>query len=562
MWKCACILLLRLCAVESRFFANETELGTIQGMEADDGDYVMFLGIPYAKVNATNPFGSSIPYPKYDNVFKAFDGTVVCPQIDEFSNMYTGTLDCLRLNVYVPNTGSQNKAVVIYIHGGAFRQGNGGKYILGPEYLVRHDVIVVTFNYRLGPYGFLCTNWPELPGNQGIKDQYIAMQWVKNNIHAFGGSPERITLMGHSAGSMCVDMHLLAKRPRLYQQAILQSGAATAPGQLMYPDDAPTLEIARSLGLNATDVSKAVALLASTDPKSVISASESYEYKFCVEKEHKNVFGYITEHPEKSKASNVDGLNILSGVTDNEFLFALYGSAGIDKFNNSNIFRQNLEYVFDLENIEEMAIIVQHFYLGDGQNDFTNRYKVVDYLSDSLFLYPMQRALNKYSQHKNTTVYFYVFSYDGNRNFFKSMYNVTESGAAHADELGYLFHGKIMKTIPTAQDVTMVDKISKLWTNFIKYGNPTPETNALIPVIWPPMVGTNGILRGLQIDKHLQVISRPFHSRMAFWELLYNTHEGRLKTALSTNSSTSNKTYNSFFYIVLNVIYIVYYIFT
>ncbi|XP_041973344.1 acetylcholinesterase-like [Aricia agestis] len=423
-----------------------TPLGRIRGVPADDGDYAMFLGIPYAKLNASNPFGATTPHEKFDKVFEAFSESEICPQIREVQGStdapYGGGLDCLTLNVYVPNTRTGDRAVYIFMFGGQFTRGRSDRSYYGPRYLVRHDVIVVTFNYRLGPYGFMCTHIPEVPGNQGLRDQRDAIGWVRDNIRAFGGDPQRITIGGHSSGAMTVDMHILTERPRLFQQAIVQSGTATYSGFLGPTDKMSLTNIARDLGFETNDTYAALSFLASASPETVIRATiNKYQWKPCIEDEFERVESFISENPELSAGSNVDGL---------------------------------------------------------------------------------KRQLRKYAKHRDTSVYMYMFSYDGRRNRMKRFYNISQAGATHSDELGYIFTMDFIPDEPNSEDQSKIDQITTLWTNFIKYGNPTPERSALLPVSWTPLTGDT--VPCLQIGTNLTPISRPFHQRMTFWDLFFDTY--------------------------------------
>ena len=119
---------------------------------------------------------------------------------------------------------------MVYIHGGGFVTGSGGIDFWPPGYFMDHDVILVTFNYRLGTLGFLSLATPELPGNMGLKDQHLLLQWVQDNIESFGGDPRQVTLFGESAGGASVGFHLVSKiSVGLFQRAILQSGTQYAP---------------------------------------------------------------------------------------------------------------------------------------------------------------------------------------------------------------------------------------------------------------------------------------------------------------------------------------------
>lgn len=111
----------------------------------------------------------------------------------------TGQEDCLVLNIYTPLMEDTDKKksypVLVWIHGGGFVSGSGSPSMYGPEYFMEQpDLILITLNYRLGPLGFLGMNDDVLPGNLGLWDQLLALKWIKKNISAFGGDPERVGL--------------------------------------------------------------------------------------------------------------------------------------------------------------------------------------------------------------------------------------------------------------------------------------------------------------------------------------------------------------------------------
>ncbi|RUS34167.1 Alpha/Beta hydrolase protein [Jimgerdemannia flammicorona] len=136
--------------------------------------------------------------------------------------------NCLHLNVWTPPIQTQPKEgwpVMVYVHGGAFRNGNGS----APSHVNSKPIVLVTINYRINIFGFLASN--ELAedsgdgsaGNYGLLDQRLAFEWVKENIHHFGGDFSRITAFGNSTGSMSILLHLFISR-NLFHRAILQSG--------------------------------------------------------------------------------------------------------------------------------------------------------------------------------------------------------------------------------------------------------------------------------------------------------------------------------------------------
>ena len=148
---------------------------------------------------------------------------------------YSYSEDCLFLNIWTPEAALKGGRlpVLVYIHGGGFTGGCGHeKHFDGPIWPTK-GVVAVTFNYRLGPLGFLTL--PELAeeaghtGNYGLYDQMTAIKWVKDNIAAFGGDPENITVMGQSAGAMSVQQHCLSPMTEgLFHKAVMSSGGGVS----------------------------------------------------------------------------------------------------------------------------------------------------------------------------------------------------------------------------------------------------------------------------------------------------------------------------------------------
>ncbi|MFA7604022.1 MAG: carboxylesterase family protein [Novosphingobium sp.] len=140
--------------------------------------------------------------------------------------------DCLYLNVWTPDGGAPGaKPVMVWIHGGAFMAGSANPY--DASALAREgDIVVVTINYRVGVLGFVnfaeALGLPAIPSNLGLRDQIAALEWVRDNIAAFGGDPERVTICGQSAGSLSVSLLMLSPAARgLFHGAVAQSGAVS-----------------------------------------------------------------------------------------------------------------------------------------------------------------------------------------------------------------------------------------------------------------------------------------------------------------------------------------------
>ena len=151
-----------------------------------------------------------------------------------FDSSVTGQEDCLLLNIYVPaealNKGKQ-MPVMVWIHGGALIHGSNRFDEQGPQDYMDREVIIVTINYRLGPFGFLSLGNDEVFSNAGFYDQNLALQWVNQNIEAFGGDQNSVTLFGESAGALSVNVQFLSPMSQgLFQRIILQSCSTEAPG--------------------------------------------------------------------------------------------------------------------------------------------------------------------------------------------------------------------------------------------------------------------------------------------------------------------------------------------
>ena len=203
--------------------------GSVRGQSS--GEVSRFLGVPFAASPARTgwlePPEPVDPWPGVRDAVE-FGATVPknpypWPTSELLEDTDHDGDNCLNLNVWTPDvTGSA--AVFVWIHGGAFRNGTGSAPICDGTAFARDGVVCVTINYRLGVYGFVDVG--DGPANIGLRDQIAALRWVRENIAAFGGDPDRVTIGGESAGAMSVGALLSSPLGRgLFGGAILQSGA-------------------------------------------------------------------------------------------------------------------------------------------------------------------------------------------------------------------------------------------------------------------------------------------------------------------------------------------------
>ncbi|RDH10940.1 carboxylesterase family protein, partial [Tsukamurella pulmonis] len=168
---------------------------------------------PWAGERDASAFGPTVPKPGYQGPV----AEILTAEPD-----FPGA-ECLNLNVWAPE-GAERLPVFVWIHGGAFRNGSGRSGYYDGAAFARDGVVCVTINYRLGALGFLDTG--DAHTNLGLRDQIMALQWVRENIAAFGGDPSRVTVAGESAGAMSVGSLLGSPLAQgLFAQAVLQSGA-------------------------------------------------------------------------------------------------------------------------------------------------------------------------------------------------------------------------------------------------------------------------------------------------------------------------------------------------
>lgn len=246
--------------------------GLVSGTMGQRGDIQIFRGIPFAAppvgelrwrapqpvkpwsgVRRCNAFGPS-PMQGSPAPFSMWSAEFLIPK-EPISE------DCLYLNVWtggstVGKNPASRRPVLVWIYGGGFNSGGSGVPIYDGEATARKGVVFVSLNYRVGPFGFLAH--PELTresgrnasGNYGLMDQIAALQWVKQNIAAFGGDPANVTIAGQSAGSMAVNCLVASPLAKgLFNKAIAESGANFArPNTPLAQAEANGLKTMQALG--------------------------------------------------------------------------------------------------------------------------------------------------------------------------------------------------------------------------------------------------------------------------------------------------------------------------
>lgn len=297
-----------------------TKKGLVKGITQKifTGKFVdAFLGIPFAQPPVGKyRFRHPQPVNPWPGELDASHMSNSCYQVNDtfFGASFVGTSiwnantplseDCLHLNIWTPfgvaNTtipSTQNgfartsqrpapgastnpsvqRPVLVWIFGGGFYSGTSTLSLYeGGALASEEDIIVVSMNYRVSALGFLYFGRHDAPGNAGLFDQLLALQWINDNIDQFGGDPNRVTIFGESAGAVSVAFHLLSPLSRnLFSQAILQSGAATCPWGYMESREiiANGLQLASALNCpsNQSDLDAVIECLLKADPMALVS---------------------------------------------------------------------------------------------------------------------------------------------------------------------------------------------------------------------------------------------------------------------------------------------------
>ena len=232
-----------------------TSNGKILGFEK--GGVLQFRGIRFATAERFGPPRAVEPW---DDVFEATEFGAIAPQNPSPLETMLGagamatSEDCLFLNVFTPALDDTPRPVLVWIHGGGFTAGAGSTpWYAGNRLVAQGDVVVVTINYRLGVLGFVNLDGFEGSGNNGIRDQVTALEWVRDNISSFGGDPTNVTIFGESAGGMSVGTLLgTPSASGLFHRAIPQSGAAA---NIARPDESQRVaeQVLHALGLHHGD---------------------------------------------------------------------------------------------------------------------------------------------------------------------------------------------------------------------------------------------------------------------------------------------------------------------
>ncbi|KAJ8303857.1 hypothetical protein KUTeg_017440 [Tegillarca granosa] len=500
-------------------YTIQTTLGQIKGLVIQNHNtqkVYQFFRIPFAKPPVGSlRFKKPEPYGAWNGILDATKLPSACMQ--KTFQISTGSEDCLYLNIYVPNEVSvgKNKTRIWVSNDGS-------------ELASAGDVIVVTINNRLNIFGFISSADSKLPGNYGLWDQRLAIQWVKNNIRDYGGNPSSITIFGESAGAVSVGYQSLSPlNSGLFQRAILQSGSPLSKmatieyGKLdLFAKHAGCYGYVRVYVIKCLQHSSALHLLN-------VYVNASMENKSL-----KPIVGGVVDgellpaKPEillKDKGSSsykfFRSLDIIIGSVSMEgslFLVPL-GRNGEQTFQNltTKLLCDVLSPTISAEFFNHISTISQaicdRYKVQNGDTTMMAEQgrQLLNMYSDLFYISPAVELLHIHSKDNlQRRTYQFLLSY-GN-----DLYRVFPTpdwvqGAHHGSLNVFLFGFKQFAANKSfsVEEYNMSQTILNYWTNFAKTGNPNEDS--LISPDWPE--------RYFQLDKNIQSKSHLFNERVRFW---------------------------------------------
>jgi len=446
----------------------KTDGGLVQGMA--EGDLTVFKGIPFA----APPVGelrwkAPAPVDKWSGVKKTTAFAPACMQ-NSAANPALGlpalnvSEDCLYLNIWTPaKTAGEKLPVMVWIYGGGFTMGTTSYDLYNGANLAKKGVIVVSIAYRVGPFGFLAHSGlsAESPhhvsGNYGLLDQIAGLKWVKDNIAAFGGNPEKVTIFGESAGGIAVSM--LAASPLakgLFQGVISESGgsfgptlASKVPGVNVQP--LPTAEKA------GEDFAKKLGAMTVADLRKIPAEEMQKKGGGAIGSSWPVLDDYVIKGDQYKlyQRGEYNDVPVLIGTNSDEGALFVFNTT-------ANAFKKSTE-----EGYGPFAESILKAY--PATTDAVALQSSRDLMRDITFGWSTWVWAQLQANTGKSKVFMYYFNHkppEAPNAPFKS------KGASHGSEMAYVFNNLTPGVNYTASDHTTAEAMATYWTNFAKTGDP------------------------------------------------------------------------------------------
>ncbi|XP_049828979.1 venom carboxylesterase-6-like [Schistocerca gregaria] len=510
--------------------------------------FYAYLGIPYARP----PVGKlrfQVPRKPdpWEGVLQATQEGNRCPQLSYPERKYEGDEDCLYVNVYAPlvnkNDGADTwrvkRDVIVVIHGGGFQFGSGDITNFCPDHMMDHELVLVTFNYRLGPLGFLSTGDTVLPGNYGLKDQAMLLRWLRRNIGFFGGNPKSITLLGIHAGGASAHYHMFTELSYgKFQGAISISGTALSPWAQVSSVEARrrAFRLGELVGCRKKQLKDSELLLDcllktsaeelvrqipkildwSTDlTMPFVPVTEPYMPRnrtfvtLPVEQMIRMIGQYGYQVPWLIGSTSHEGLG--------QSLMMLVFRYMMNELNEDPGKYVPKYLGLTIEGDEERAAAIGRqiwdYYMEDQPLTRATIGRLINMTSDFYTYYGVTRSVELHTN--QTSMPMFVYNYAWQRHKSPIVLGVPQGADVHL-LFPNIVAGK--KLNYTREEYKFVDKMVEIIVNFAKGGDPTKDkSEALESVVWPRAEGRHFTYQ--LIDKKWRSVDGGLHpERMAFWE--------------------------------------------
>ncbi|MDX6741674.1 carboxylesterase/lipase family protein [Actinocorallia sp. A-T 12471] len=481
-----------------------TQAGLVQGTSPDAKGVRAYKGIPYAAAPVGNLRWKAPQAPSpWLGVRQATSFGNACYGVPQPSPVAMSE-DCLTVNVWAPS-GVLPKAVLVWPSGAGFQTGSSAQSVFDGAALAAEGVVVVTFNYRLGVFGFLARQDLDQEsgssGAWGLRDQIAALSWVKTNIGAFGGNPNKVTLFGASAGAHSVGMLMASPRTNgLFSKAIAESGAYwdSAHGSLPTHAQAVSRGQALSAQLNAPNLAALRAI-----PADTLNLA--------------TMWNPMTDPLLTAFAPSIDGYVLTKAPAqvfkdgDQRKIPLLAGYNGAENFP-----------LFDLQVLPhgtpaEFYAAAEELFGADRMAEFQQLYPAADnaqaaesafaLLADMTISQQTWEMLDNHQRTTSAAAYGYKFTYT-------SPYSPV---AAHVAEIPFVFgnldepqYFSPFSPPATAADRSFSAKVRDYWVNFAETGNPNGSG---LPS-WPQYTGPGSSL--LELKSAPSTIADPDAARFQF----------------------------------------------
>ncbi|MFB9948503.1 carboxylesterase/lipase family protein [Rhizobium puerariae] len=493
----------------------ETNAGTVEGF--GENGYAVFLGVPYAApITPERRFMAPRPVARWSGVRPARALSAVCPQIPTYgpvgkaaaSKLEFGT-DFLTVNIRTPSV-KGSAPVLVWVHGGGYAVGSANEAVLQSGAFAASGIVEVTVNYRLGALGFLHLN-DGSPDNRGLLDQIAALEWVRDNIAAFGGDPKRVTFAGRSAGGFAIAAVMAMPAARgLFARAMPQSGASTGVSSM---EDAQKLNRRMLDRLQVTeaelrDLPFETLLVAQRD-----LCNESYEQHDFDRDGSASMLGVpfvpvidgtsLPLHPEDAAArGETAAVPMMIGCTTGEYVTHATAQPEMDFEGAARLLHERVRPM----GATGAGIVARY---RQALPDHTPRgiWRAVG--GDLVFQNPATRFARLHAAHQ--PVYKYLYG----------PVEADELGAPHGAEVGEVWYrsGMDVGRLPARQAVTdkaFAEHVHAIWVSFIRDEAPRTPVGDLVGD-WPLYSALRPQV--LHMDRGaFRLTADPFGGRTALWE--------------------------------------------